>query len=173
MSAAAIDLRNQPSAIAQIHRGDCAYGRRALSLEKAQTKKGGRLGRFVPKEVRGTPLVGAHKIQSSIAINIGDRDASTNHRFGQSNKRSNVVVSSISAAHEERIRVMPTQIRTRSEAGPEARIVDDLVVTRAERLQLGPAIDFALNEPARLNCFQHAVIIKIGETCVPGKAAAG
>ena len=51
--------------------------------------------------------------------------------------------------------------------------MDDLVIAGAQGLEFRPAIDFALNKSARLNRFQHAIVVKISETRIPGKAATG
>src|SRR5262249_23286440 len=128
---------------------------------------------FVLEEVRWPPLIRRYKIQPPVAVNVGNGNASTDHGFRKAKQRPDVVIPSVGTAHEERITVTPAQIRSGSEAGPEARIVDDLVVARAERLQFGPPIYFSLDEPAGLDCFQHAVVIEIRQTSFEGESTAG
>ena len=50
--------------------------------------------------------------------------------------------------------------------------MDDAVVARAERLQFGPAVDFALDEADGLDRLQHAAVVEIGEAAIPAPAAA-
>ena len=83
------------------------------------------------------------------------------------------MIAPIGAAHEERIPIVSAQIGAGPEAGPEARIVDDLVVAGAERLQFGPAIDFPFDKPAGLHGFEHAVVVEISQARFPGETAAG
>src|SRR6185369_1459472 len=48
----------------------------------------------------------------------------------------------------------------------------DAVVAGAERLQLRPTIDLALNESDGLNRLQHASIVEISEAAIPTPTAA-
>src|SRR5262249_1504801 len=113
------------------------------------------------------------KIQSPIAVNVRGGDASTDHRFGQAESRSDVVVTPVATAHEKRVPIVPAQIGAGSKARPKARIVDDLVVAGAEGLEFGPAVDFSFDKPAGLHGFQHAVVVEISQTRFKGKSAAG
>src|SRR5262245_39239662 len=172
MSVPSVDLRDQPSPIRQPHSDSRPYGRRAVPLKKPQTEKSADVRRFVPEKIRGLPLVGAHKIQPAIAVNVGNCNASADHRVSQTQNRSNVMIATITAADEERVPVVSAQIRARSKVRPETRIVDDLVVARAQRLQFGPAIDCSPDKPTGLDRFKHAVIVEISQPRVPAETAA-
>src|SRR3954468_8037783 len=172
VSTPAIDLRHQLPAIRQFQRYPGPAGWRSFSAYQPQAEKSSRMRRFVPEEIRGTPLVGADEVQSAIAIDVRDGDASRHHRLGQPELRGDVVVSAIRAAHKKRIPVGSAQICSRPKAGPKARVMDDLVVAGSQGLQFGPAIDFAFDESASLHRFQHAVIVEIREARVPAEAAA-
>ena len=63
-------------------RGDRANGWRSRSAwSKSQAEKRAGIGRFVLEKVRRSPLVGRDEIEPAIAIDIGDGDASADHRF--------------------------------------------------------------------------------------------
>jgi len=52
---------------------------------------------------------------------------------------------------------MAADVVSRLEARPEPRVVEELAVAGAQALQLGPLIDFSLNEAICLERFQDAV----------------
>src|ERR1043166_3804770 len=172
MSGAAIDLPHQFAAIGEVHFCDRANGWRAIGMHQSQAKKSARFGRLILEEVRRPPLVGGHEIQPPIPIHISNGNPSRDQRLIEAKERSNVVIAPINTAHEKRIAVVSTQIRTGTEAGPEARIMNNLIVARAQGLQFGPAIDCSFDKSAGLHGFQHAIVVKIRQTRFPGKTAA-
>src|SRR6185503_17694289 len=172
VTVSAVHLRDPLAAIGQVDRRDRADGGGTASMEQSQAKKGARLWRFVLEEIGRPPLVRAGEIQAAIAIHVGNGKAAADHRFGQPEERRDVVVAPVGAPGEKRIRVAPAQIGARPEVGPEARIVDDLIVARAERLKFWPTIDFPPDESARLYRFGHAVVVEIRQTRIPRKTAA-
>src|SRR5712672_1635276 len=108
MPVATIDLCDQLSAIRQIHSGHRTDRWRAVCVEQPQAKEATGIWRFISKKVRRSPLVGADKIEPTIAIHVGNSDASADHWFCQAKLRTDVVVSSIWAADEEWIAFVPT-----------------------------------------------------------------
>src|SRR5215467_9446524 len=120
-------------------------------MPQAQAKKLACTGRLVLKKIRWSPLVGGDKIQPSITVNIGDSNSAADQRFNHAELRGDVVVPPVGPPHEEGIAIMATKVGSRFEAGPQARVVNDLVVTGPERLKFGPAINCAFNKPTGLH----------------------
>src|SRR5207249_4524120 len=59
------------------------------------------------------------------------------------------------------------------EAGPQTRVMHDVIVAGAEGLQLGPTVDVTPDETDGLNRLKHAFVVEIGKAAIPAPAAAG
>ena len=119
--------------------------------QQVQTEKCADVRRNVVEKERWLPLVAECKIQTPIAIYVCNRNGPRDHRFGETDFGTDVVVTSIGGAHEECIQILAAQVRTRLKAWPKTRVVNNAAVARAERLQFGPPVDFALDEAHGLN----------------------
>src|SRR5438876_11168641 len=182
VAAAAIDLRDQFMAVWQAHGGGGAEGRPAWGVaarmagafgqgswllscdweQQVQSEESSGVRRFIVEKEGGLPLVGENEIEAAVAIDIGQSNAFADHRFGEPDFGSDVIVPPIGGADKERIRIVAAQVSAGFEVGPESWIVNDAIVTGAQGLQLGPAINVAFDKANGLDGFKHTVVVEIG-----------
>src|SRR6185503_9008478 len=148
MPSATVDLRQELVAIGQRHSRHGADGGRAVWMNQAQSKERAGIRRLVFEKVRWSPLVCCHEIQPAIVIDVSDGDSARQQWFGQTQLCGNIVVLPVRTTDEKRIAIMPAEVCAQLKRGPEARIVDDLIVAGAERLQFRPAIDLSFDKSA-------------------------
>ena len=190
VAAAAIDQGDAFAPIGQMHGDHCAYRRPGAQTALSMTIGHGRLfshviseqdveaeelsGRrcVIVIEERWSELVRDHKVEPAIAIDVGGRDAAADHWFGEAELRGDVVEASVVAPDEEWIAIVSAEVRAGLEVWPEARVMNDLIVARAERLEFGPAVDFSFDETHGLDRFEHAVVVEVREPRVPAPTAA-
>src|ERR1035438_1743557 len=138
-----------------------------------QTEKRAGVGRNVVVKIGRLPLIGNQKVQATVTVHVGERNAPADHRLGEADLGTDVVKTSIGGAHKKRIQVvLAAQVRARLEARPQTRVMDNAGIARAKRLQFRPAIYFSLDEADGLYRLEHAAVVQIGEAAIPAPAAA-
>jgi hypothetical protein len=74
-------------------------------------------------------------------------------------------------AHKEGIVITAADVSIGLKGRPTTRVAEQLVVAHHNLVQLRPTVDVAFKEAVRLQRLQHAVVIKIGQTCIPSPTA--
>src|SRR6266568_3668828 len=99
-------------------------------LEQMQADKGPNIWTLIVVERRFTPHIGDGEIQSAIPIHIGDRDPTTDLRFGKPQVGCQVIVRPIRASHIERVVLVPADFGILLQYRKEPGIVYESFITR-------------------------------------------
>ena len=125
VAGAAVNLGNQLATVRQHHQRLRANRRAAVQInsrmsgpfaqrraglgrqrqQQMQSEKRAGVRRNVVVKVRRLPLIGEQEVQPPVAVHVGERDASADHRLGKADFGADVVVTPVGGAHEERIQV--------------------------------------------------------------------